>query len=89
MLSTAHVLRILAKANPDRRITEDTLRSCIRRGDVQLPPLFAGRYAWSSDDVAKLARALGLEPPRDESRGRARARKDHGERTSLEAPGPR
>ena len=78
MLSTAHVLRILAKANPDRRITEDTLRSCIRRGEVQLPPLFAGRYAWSLDDVANLARALGLNPPPAErcDSDRSRSRPD-------------
>lgn len=89
MLSTAHVLRILAKANPDRRITEDTLRSCIRRGEVQLPPLFAGRYAWSSDDVAKLARALGLEPPCDESRGRAPARRSAEGELQVDCGGPR
>ena len=89
MLSTAQVLKLLAQANPDRRITEDTLRSCIRRGDVQLPPLFAGRYAWSPDDVTKLARALGLEPPRDESRGRARARRPAEGELQVDCGGPR
>lgn len=89
MLSTAQVLKLLAQANPARRVTEDTLRSCIRRGDVQLPPLFAGRYAWSSDDVAKLARALGLETPRDESRGRARARRSAEGELQVDCGGPR
>jgi hypothetical protein len=63
MLSTKEVIRALQDANPRRAVSEDTVRVAIRRGKVKSPSTFAGRLAWTSADVAALAKALGLRAP--------------------------
>ena len=63
MLSTKVVIELLRRANRGIRVTEDAVRSAIRRGKVEAPSTFAGRLVWSARDVAALATALGLRVP--------------------------
>lgn len=65
MTSTFQVLKLLRDANPGRRITEDLIRACIRRGDAKPPGTFAGRLAWTPADIRALAAALGVTVPRE------------------------
>lgn len=62
MLTTRAVLSLLRAANPETKITEDLLRSALRRGLAEPPRCFAGRFLWSLADIQRLARALGLSP---------------------------
>jgi len=62
MRSTKVVVDLLRGANPGATVNEDRVRHAIRRGLVA-PESFAGRLAWSEDDVARLAAALELVPP--------------------------
>lgn len=65
MYSTREVLILLREANPGELITEDRIRRAFRRGDASAPSTFAGRFAWTENDVVALARALSLAmPPR-------------------------
>ncbi len=64
VLSTQQVIVALLDANPDARITEDTIRNKLRRGAiVHRPVRFAGRLVWSARSIAELAASLDLEPP--------------------------
>lgn len=63
MFATKAAIEALRKSNPLVTISEDRVRHVIRRGLVA-PRSFAGRLAWSATDVAALAAALGLVPPR-------------------------
>jgi len=63
MQTTKQVLSALRRANPERRVTEDLIRSAIRREVVAAPQLVAGRFLWTPDDVARLADALALWRP--------------------------
>ena len=63
MLTTTEVLRSLRAANPGTVITEDRIRHALRRGDLPSPESFAGRLAWSDQDIAALAQALKVEQP--------------------------
>lgn len=67
MFSTQEVVKALQSANPDARVNEDRIRHVIRRGEVS-PRSFAGRLAWSPDDVTTLASALRLTAPRHDGR---------------------
>ena len=60
MRTTRQVLASLAEANPGKPVTEDKLRSVLRRGEMPPPTLFAGRYLWTTDDLARLAACLKL-----------------------------
>jgi len=64
MFSTLEVIRQARDSNPGASITEDRVRYAIRRGLVE-PTMFAGRLAWSEDDVVKLAKALNIAVPAD------------------------
>ena len=63
MFTTRTTIALIRTANPDTRITEDQVRSFIRRGVVGTPTTVAGRYLWQLDEVLALAEALGLNPP--------------------------
>lgn len=63
MFSTRSVLDLLRAANPTSKVTEDLIRSAIRRGVVPSPTIFAGRFVWSPSEAARLALALGFAVP--------------------------
>ena len=67
MLSTRELIRALRAANPEADVTEDLIRSAIRRELVEPPSTFAGRYAWSWDEARLVADALGLVLPNQPS----------------------
>ena len=67
LCSTQKLLNALRDSNPGVRVTEDHVRSAIRRGKVAAPALFAGRFAWSKGEADDLARALGLKNPHESS----------------------
>lgn len=68
--STADVLAHLRRKFPRRAVTEDRLRMLIRRGRIPTPHLFAGRYAWSDDDIRALEDHLRApQGPADETDG--------------------
>ena len=60
MRSTRELILLLRAANPAADVTEDHIRSAIRRELVEPPSTFAGRYAWSWDEAKAVAEALGL-----------------------------
>ncbi len=60
---TAEVLRCLRDSNPDQTVTEDRVRSAIRRGAIQTPRTLSGCYFWTWDEVRHLAHALDLKLP--------------------------
>ena len=62
MRSTREVIVFLSDANPGVNVTEDRIRHALRRGDIPPPSTFAGRLAWTSEDILARAKALGLEP---------------------------
>lgn len=62
-ISTRAALQALRDANPCARITEDLLRGALRRSPDLAPRLFAGRFAWREEEVAALAKFLGLQAP--------------------------
>lgn len=63
MFSTRRVLDLLRAANPERRVSEDQIRSALRRERLAAPASFAGRFIWSPDDVKRLAMALAVRMP--------------------------
>ena len=63
MFSTRSVLELLRRANPGRAVTEDLLRSAVRRDRFAPPPRLSGRFIWSLADIRRLAEALGLTGP--------------------------
>ncbi len=63
MQSTREVIALLSDANPCVQVTEDRIRHALRRGDIQPPSTFAGRLAWTPEDILALAKALGLKAP--------------------------
>lgn len=63
MITTRQLLALLRQANPHERITEHRLRSALRWGDVPQPTSFAGRYAWTLEQVRALAAHLELNLP--------------------------
>lgn len=63
MLTTKQVLAALHLANPEVPVTEDRVRSFIRRGRIPAPTIAAGRYLWRPDEVLALADALELNHP--------------------------
>ncbi len=63
MLTTRGILVALGLANPDADVTEDRLRSLIRRGVIPTPQIVAGRYIWRPEEVVEAAEALGLRAP--------------------------
>lgn len=65
MFSTRSVLELLRRANPGRAVTEDLLRSAVRRDRFAPPPRLSGRFVWSFEDIHRLAVALGLKTPKD------------------------
>ena len=71
MHSTREVLRLLRSVNPGKEVTEDRIRRALRRGDIPPPDEFAGRLAWSSDDLLLLADALELTRPDLDEAGEA------------------
>jgi hypothetical protein len=62
MRSTKTVVEAFRGANPGATVNEDRFRHAIRRGLVT-PKSFAGRLAWSAEDIRTLARALNLNEP--------------------------
>src|SRR5262245_12159119 len=80
MLSTKQVILALRGANPDASITEDRIRHVLRRGAIEPPPQFAGRYQWTPDAVRALANELGLVAP---SSRRGAASEVHEERVGA------
>ena len=63
MYSTREVIRYLREANTGQGITEEQIRRAIRDETITPPGTFAGRLAWSPDDVRALAKALDLRAP--------------------------
>ena len=63
MITTRDVIRALRRANPEAHVTDDRVRSAIRRERCSAPQVVAGRYLWSADDMRSLAAALGLRAP--------------------------
>ena len=63
MYSTREVLRHLREANPEQDLTEEQIRRTIRDEAIAPPGTFAGRLAWTVDDVHALATALDLKAP--------------------------
>ena len=61
MLSTRQVLDLLSDTNPNHSVTEDRLRTVLRRNRIRPPSVFAGRFAWSRVDVEALATELDLD----------------------------
>ena len=64
MYSTREIIKAFKEVNPEKTITEDLIRHVIRRGSMQAPALFAGRYVWTNAVVEELARHLGLKSPK-------------------------
>jgi hypothetical protein len=62
MRSTKIVVDVLRRANPGATVNEDRVRNAIRR-EIVAPRSFAGRLAWSAEDIRTLARALNLNEP--------------------------
>ena len=60
---TSEVLGYIRASNPNRPVTEDRIRSAIRRGAVPTPRILGGCYFWTWDEVRRLAGALNLEIP--------------------------
>ena len=67
MLTTRELILLLRAANPTADVTEDLIRSAIRRELVGPPSTFAGRYAWSWDEAKSVAEALELVLPEESS----------------------
>ena len=63
MQSTLDVVRALARANPAANLSEDRVRRVLRKGLIQPSCRVGGRFVWSSEDVAALARHLNLQVP--------------------------
>ena len=63
MFTTRDVLRLLRNSNPDATVTEERVRRALRTERAACPGMFAGRLAWSDDDVKALASCLGLRAP--------------------------
>jgi len=63
MISTRELLHLLKAANPNQKITENTIRNAIRQGKVKSPDLFAGRFIWNEDDIEDLVIFMRLKPP--------------------------
>lgn len=61
MFSTRKVRIVLRESNPDKEVTEDQIRHVLRRGAITPPQTFAGRLAWTTEDVAALAEQLRLD----------------------------
>lgn len=60
---TSEVLKHLRESNPEQAVTENRVRSAIRRGAVQTPRILSGCYFWTWDEVRSLAQALNLDEP--------------------------
>ncbi len=67
LMTTSEVLALLRRANPGTLITEDRVRHLIRRGVLNPPSLFGGRYAWTDAELTALAKALGYNSPSPDS----------------------
>jgi len=64
MRTTREVIAALRDANPNAAVTEEGIRHALRRGDVPRPTSFAGRLAWTNDEIHQLAQVLGLRAPK-------------------------
>jgi hypothetical protein len=64
MFTTREVLALLRTNNPDRTVTEDLIRSTIRRDRVHAPSTIAGRFLWSIGEIKTLAEVLNLTSPK-------------------------
>lgn len=74
MFTTREVLALLRTNNPDRIVTEDLIRSTIRRDRIPAPSTIAGRFLWSVAEIKKLAEALHLSSPKKFERTMSEAR---------------
>ena len=63
MITTRELIEVLRRANPGAVVDEQRVRAALRWGGVPAPRLFAGRMAWSEEEVRALADYLGLELP--------------------------
>ena len=63
MRSTREVLNALRRANPEKTVTEDQIRTVLRYEHITAPRTFAGRLAWDSDNIRELATQLNLALP--------------------------
>jgi hypothetical protein len=63
LLTTRQVLYALRRANPRARLTDDRIRSALRRERCPPPTILGGRFLWSPSDIDALAGALGLRAP--------------------------
>ncbi len=62
-ISTAEVLDLLRRVNPDRRLTESAIRGPIRDQRIERPPCISGVYIWYPRFVRALCEELGLNSP--------------------------
>lgn len=60
MLSTAELLACLTRCNPDRGVSEETLRRAIRLDRRLRPEKVGGAFVWLPDQVEAIALYLGL-----------------------------
>ena len=63
MIGTRDVVRALARANPEAKVTEDRIRWVLRRGLIPSLDRVGGRLVWTVEEVRQLAEHLDLESP--------------------------